>query len=403
MKDYFLIAWKNLLRRKLRSWLTIIGIFIGIAAVVALIGLGQALQTAIGSQFSDLEPDKITFTNADAGFGPPGSTSAESLTDREIRLISKVNGVEEVFGMYLEPVRLEYNGVDIFTFVLTMPMDKAQQNLIYRSFDKLEKGNLIYSSSSKKILLGNTFFTEDVFGRKINIGSTVKINGEVFSVNGILSKSGSFTKNSAIYALQDDIEDLTDQTDSYDLINIYVENQDEAEEIAEKIREIIREDRNEKIGEEGFSIETAGSNLQSIKAVLSMVNVVVIAIASIALLIGGIGVANNMFTSVLERQNEIGIMKAIGAQNYAVMSIFLFESGLLGLFGGIAGTLFGLFISWGVISIAAIFLGEGFLQMNTSLTLLLGPSLFAFVIGMIAGYIPAKQASKLSPVEALRK
>ena len=403
MKDYFLIAWRNLLRKKLRSWLTIIGIFIGIAAVVALISLGQALQTAISSQFSDLEPDKITFKNADAGYGPPGTTAAEDLTDKDIKLVSRISGIKEVHGTYLEPVTLEYNDVSVFTFASSIPMEKTQQNFVYRSFDNPEKGNLIYSSNSKKVLLGNDYYVNNIFGRKIKIGSTLTINDIDFRVNGFLSKSGSYTKNGAIYILEEDIEEITNQSDQYDLIQIYAESENNIEELAEEIREVIRKDRKDELGDESFSVDTAGNNIQSIKSILSMVNIVVIAIASIAILIGGIGVANNMFTSVLERRSEIGIMKAIGAKNNSVMSIFLFEAGLLGLFGGIGGTLFGFLISWSVIAIASIFLGDGFLKLTLTPLIVLGPAIFSFIVGIIAGYIPAKQASKLNPVDALRK
>ncbi len=403
MKDYFLIAWRNLLRRKLRSWLTIIGIFIGIAAVVALISLGQALQTAVSSQFSDLEPDRITLKNADAGFGPPGTTAAESLTNREVKLIQKVTGVKEAYGIYLEPVILEYNGVSTFSFAMSIPMDKTQQNLRYKAFDDLEKGNLIYSSNTRKILLGIDFYKKNIFNRKLNVGTTIKINNEDFKINGFLGETGAFTKNSATYILEKDLEDITNQSDQYDLIQIYVDDQDNIDTIAKGIRDIVRKDRKDTEGEESFSVETAGTSLQNMNVILSMVNIVVIAIASMAILIGSIGVANNMFTSVLERQNEIGIMKAIGARNISVMSIFLFEAGLLGLFGGIAGTLFGILIAWGITAIATVFLGEGLFVLNLPLSLLLGPALFSFVVGIIAGYIPARQASQLNPVEALRK
>ena len=150
------------------------------------------------------------------------------------------------------------------------------------------------------------------------------------------------------------------------------------------------------------SIDTTGSTLSNINTVLIMVNAVVIAIASIALLIGGIGVANTMFTSIVERKKEIGIMKAIGAKNKDIMKIFLIESGLLGFFGGLAGALFGLTIAYLVSSIARQIIGGELFKVTLSWPLLIGASLFSFIIGLIAGYIPARQASKLNPVQALR-
>lgn len=402
MKDYFLLSFRNLKRRGLRSWLTVIGIFIGIAAVVALISLGQALQLAISSQFASLEPDKIQLKNAENGMAPPGSNSAKSLTQREIDLISNVKYINAVYGTYLRPVTLNYNGKSQFTFIQSLPSKNEYLKIIYRKYKKTEQGDFLSAYQNQKILLGNSFLTNNIFGKEIKLGDNIKINNKEFRVIGFLEKSGSFAINQAVYLLDVDLEDLLNLKKNYDLIEIYVEDQKYVDEVANEIKEIIRKDRKEDIGEESFSIDTPSTTLNNINTVLIMVNAVVITIASIALLIGGIGVANTMFTSIVERKKEIGIMKAIGAKNKDILKIFLIESGLLGFFGGLAGALFGLTIAYLVSNIATQIIGGELFKVMLSWPLLIGASFFSFIIGLIAGYIPAKQASKLNPVQALR-
>ena len=404
MKDYFLLAWKNLHRRKLRSWLTLIGIFIGVSAVVALISVGQSLETGISSQFSELEPDKIIVQNANAGFGPPGAGAIASLSDNEVKLIERNPRVKIVFPQYLRPSNAEFNNVPQMTYVSSIPMDSKSQEIVYSSInDFVENGSLLSSSDSGKVVLGYMFSNEEYFGKEVKIGDKITINDKEFKIKGILEQTGTFTKNMAIYILDEDVEKMLDVNEEYDYINVYVKDIKQVEQVAEEIRESLRKDRNEDIGEESFTVTTAKSNLDSINNILFIVRVIVIAIATISLVIGGIGVANTMFTSVLERRDEIGIEKAIGAKNSAIQMIFLFESGLLCFIGGILGALFGILLSFSITSITSALIGNNLLKINISWSLLIGAALFSFVVGILAGYIPAMQASKLNPVEALRK
>jgi len=127
-----------------------------------------------------------------------------------------------------------------------------------------------------------------------------------------------------------------------------------------------------------------------------------VGIAAISLIVGGIGVANTMYTSVLERTKEIGTMKAVGAKNSDIMFLFLIESGLLGLIGGVIGVLIGLGLSKIAEYFATVQLGTNLLQASASTNLIIGALIFSFLIGAISGVFPAMQASKLKPVDALR-
>ena len=149
-------------------------------------------------------------------------------------------------------------------------------------------------------------------------------------------------------------------------------------------------------------MQTPLQAIGTVNTILNIINLIVVGIAVISLLVGGIGIANTMYTSVLERTREIGTMKAVGAKNKDILLIFLIESGLLGLVGGIVGALIGLGLGFIVSGAANSYFGEEIIRVNLSLPLIFGAIIFSFLMGIFAGVVPALQASKLKPVEALR-
>ncbi len=251
-------------------------------------------------------------------------------------------------------------------------------------------------------MLGNDFLSDD-FGKPIRIGSKVSINGKDFEVVGILKKTSTFTINSVVLMLEDDMKDLLDINEEVDLIVAQVENKNKIEEVAQDLEKKFRKDRNLKEGEEDFSIQTPLQALSGVNNILSIINIIIIGIAAISLLVGAIGITNTMYTSVLERTKEIGIMKAIGAENKDILFVFIIESGLLGLVGGIIGVIIGLGLAFGVSQAAGNFLGGIDLGIKISYPLIIGAISFSFFIGIASGILPAMQASKLKPTEALRR
>ena len=177
----------------------------------------------------------------------------------------------------------------------------------------------------------------------------------------------------------------------------------EINDVASRIEDKMRKDRKEKKGEEDFSVQTPVKALGTVNLILNIINLIVTGIAAISLVVGGIGIMNTMYTSVLERTKEIGIMKAIGARNSDVMKIFLIESGLLGLVGGVVGAVIGLLLAFGVSGAANAAFGSVILKVTLSWPLLLMSISFSLIIGIVSGISPAIQASKLKPVDALRK
>ena len=407
LSDYFLLALGNLRHRGLRSWLTIIGVFIGIAAVVSLISMGQGLQAAVIGQFGTLSVDKLTIQNKGTGFGPPGSTVVEKLNENDLEIIKNVRGVDKVIPRLVRVGSLEYNKISGFGYSTDIPEEQDLIDIIYESFDfEAEEGRLLRVGDKNKVLLGNNFLETDDFGKEFKVGKKVKIKGEIekeFEIVGILKKSSSFQMNSIIFMMSDDMKEVFDIEDEYDLIVAQVQNKDEIENVAEEIKRKLRNDRNEKIGEESFTVETPLQALGAVNTILNIINLIVIGIAAISLFIGGVGIANTMYTSVVERTKEIGIMKAIGAQNKNILIIFLIEAGLLGLVGGIVGAIVGLGGAMLVSELAGQFLGEGLFTITISYPLLVGAVAFSFFVGVLSGIFPALQASKLNVVDASRR
>ena len=403
LNKYLFLAIKNLKRRGLRSWLTMLGIFIGIAAVVSLISLGSGLQNAITGQFSSLGTDKLVMTNAETGFGPPGSSAVKKLTDHDVDVIKSVNGVSDVIPRLLRVVKTEYNKAITYSYAVSMPDNDKQFGIIYKTINlDAEQGRLLQVSDKGKVLLGNQFSKTKDYGKDVTVGSNINIQGKDFQIVGILNPSSTFTINSAMLLNEKDMKDILNLNNEWDMIIIIVANGFDTEQVAKDISEKIRKDRKEKEGEEDFSVQTPSQSLQSVNTVLSIINLIIVGIATISLIVGGIGIANTMYTSVLERRKEIGVMKAIGARNSDVLKIFLFESGLLGLVGGIIGALMGLLLALGLSGVANTALGTKLLSVEISWPLLIGSIAFSLFIGVLSGVLPAMQASKLKPVDALR-
>lgn len=401
--DFLKLSFSSLKRRKLRSGLTMLGIIIGIAAVVALISLGDGLRTAVTGQFSTLSADKLTIQNAGTGFGPPGSTSVRKLTEHDLKLIRSVNGVDYAVPRMIRIGKFEYNKVASFRYIADLPNDQKAADIIYSSFDaKIDSGRLLKPGENGKILLGHSFQNDQEFGKEIVTGSKIIIQGKSFEVIGILKESSSFQLNVVGMMSTDDLKSLLNIGDEIDLIVAQIKDPKQTEAVGKRIEDRLRRDRDEKLGEEDFSVQTPLQAISSINTILNIINLIVTGIAAISLIIGGIGIANTMYTSIMERTKEIGTMKAVGATNKDILTMFVVESGLLGLIGGVVGAFLGLGMASAASGIANAAFGGTIISVVVSYPLFFGAIGFSFLIGILSGFIPAFQASKLKPVDALR-
>lgn len=400
IKEATRIALRNLTHRRIRSLLTLVGIFAGIAAVVALISLGQGLQGAINEQFSSIGTDVFTISGAGSSYGPPGTNSVGIINDHDITIIERVNGVEFAFGRYMKPTILKQGNDEKMSYALSLPEGESFELMVESLNIDIEDGRLISQDDKRKISIGGTVSFED---EEFEVGEKITIKDEVFTIVGKIKKTGNPMVDDTFLMTKESIEELFDIEDDYNIIIVSVNEGADLLQVKESVERQMRKDRDLKEGEEDFEISTPQETLESLNSILTTVQVLIIGIAAISLLVGAIGIANTMYTSVLERRREIGIMKSVGATNNNILIIFLIESGLLGLLGGIIGIIIGIGISKGVELGAFYYFGESLIKATIPFWLIAGALLFAFVLGTISGTLPARQASKLKPVDALRK
>jgi putative ABC transport system permease protein len=403
IRDTLKLAFQNLSNRKLRSWLTMIGIFIGIAAVVALIGLGEGLRTTVISQFGFLGNDILTVQAAGIDYaGPPGTGAINPLSDELAAKIARLSGVSVAFNRHIEGGRVEFNRQQRISIVGSMPVGENRRIFERMSNLKTLQGRLLRDGDDKRVVLGYNFYSRDRFGKPIKAGDRILINGKSFEVAGILERKGSFMFDQIILMNEDAMLDLFENKGTTNIIAVQVRNINEMDKVKEDVERLLRRERNVKLGEEDFSVETPQKILETLESTLFAIQLFVYIIAAISLLVGGIGIMNTMYTAVLERTKEIGIMKAIGAKNSTIFLQFFVESGFLGMVGGIIGVLLGLVLSYGTAYLARLALGSQIIQAHVSPLLIIGALTFSFVLGTLFGVLPALRASKLQPVDALR-
>ncbi len=402
--DYFRLAFRNLSRRRLRSWLTMIGIIIGITAVVSLIGMGQGLKYAITSQFGKLGSDKIT-VQASGGFGPPGTAVIKPLTKHNLQRLLQVNGVVNGAGVLVRPGKLEYNDIVGFGYAISLPADTQARKLVEESNDlKIQGGRLLSPGDINKIDVGSKLGSDsNGFGKPITSGSKVLLNDKLFQVVGVFESQGSFITDSSIYMNEKDMRNLLDiPSNVYDTITLQVDPNADISKVQADIEKVMRRERDVKVGEEDFTVQTPQQILNQVNSTLFAVQLFVYIIAGISIVVGGIGIMNTMFTSVIERTRDIGIMKSIGARNSTIFLLFFIESGLLGSVGGAIGAGLGVSLAHGLAYAGRVALGADLIQARISPFLVIFSIAGAFILGSIFGIIPALNASRLHPVDALR-
>ncbi len=404
IKDYFNLAFISIRKRGLRSWLTMIGIFIGIAAIVSLIGLGEGLKAAINSQLGFLGKDVLAIMPS-GGFGPPGTGVTNPLTDKELDAVKRTAGVKGAVGRIQELVKLNYNKKTMFNYAISIPDGDGRD--VLEKILKLEtqKGRLLEDGDKGYVVLGANFMKDDnLFGKAITAGSKIKIQDKEFKVMGILEKKGSIALDRAVFMNEEDLRNLVDRPgDDYDLIGALVDENAEISKIKFDIEKELRKIRKVKEGYEDFSVQTPQSIIANVNNILLGVQIFIYIIAGISILVGGIGIMNTMYASVVERTKDIGIMKSIGAKNSAIFWLFFIESGLLGAVGGFVGSFFGYLMANGLAFAGRFALGSSLISANVTLPLILSAILFSFVVGSFFGTLPAVQASRLNPVDSLRR
>ena len=401
IKDYFKISLKNVRRRKLRSWLTIVGIVISIATIFTLISLSLGLQDAIEEQFRQLGTDKF-YIQPRGQFGPPGSTSiAQELTEEDVKVVEKVSGVVDLSYYTVGNAKVEFGEESRYVMTAGIPLDQSEV-LIETGFYKPKEGRLLKEGDIGEVMIGSQYKDNNYFKKPVHAGDKLTINGQEFKVRGVLESIGNSQDDRLIYMGYEDFRPLFEIPERADFIFVQVAQEENIKSIADRTEKKLLSSRGLEEETRDFTILTPEELLESINQVLVIITGFLFGVGAISLLVGGIGIANTMFTSVVERTKEIGVMKAIGAQNKDILLLFTIESGFLGLVGGAIGVLFGIGIGKIIEIIAVEQLGTTILQVSTPLWLMGASLVFSFAIGSISGLWPAYRAANIKPVDALR-
>ncbi|MBI2549298.1 ABC transporter permease [Candidatus Woesearchaeota archaeon] len=401
IKELSAYVLNNLWHRKLRSFLTIVSILIGITAIFALVSFGQGLRTYMDQTFKELGSDKLVLQAK--GFGPPGSGTA-TFSQKDLNFVEGINGIDEVSAMMIENTIVQFTQGEKprYVYVMGMPTDE-RSDLIEELFTvQVERGRELRRNDKFKAVVGYNYqFPEKVFKKQVELGDTLTINNVEVEVVGFYGTVGNPEDDRNIYVSWETAEDIFDVKDEYNWVIMRTAPGQVPRDLATKVQDKLMNYRGVKEGEEDFFVETFEDIVATFGNVILVLNVILFLIALISVVVAGVNIMNTMYTAVLERTKEIGIMKAVGAQRGMILFLFVMESGVLGLLGGIFGIFFGYLISRFGASIA-VYYGLSFLQPAFPLWLTLGCLLFSFLVGAIAGLMPALRASNLNPVDALR-
>lgn len=392
IQDFVEFAVNGIKHRKLRSWLTIVGIVIGVGAIIALISITQGLQASVEEQFETFGVNRIFV--APKGFQGPGSQS-EGLTKDDVDTVEGIGAFEYVTPFLFRSQEIEFKNEVKFTSVFGMPPEDIER--FFKDVDIETTGGRFLRKGEKFVALLGSRVPTDIFDKEIRIRNTIQIGKEDFKVIGILESQGNAQDDNSITIPLDTARIIFDEPDDVDGMMAQVKAGLDIPTVQKRVERRLEQVRDD----ENFQVLTASQIAEQVTQILGVFQVVLVGIAGISLVVGGIGIMNSMYTSVLERTKEIGIMKAIGARNEDILYIFLIESGLIGLIGGVFGVSLGMGIAV-LVEAGAAAAGFSFLQISTSPGLIIFGLFFAIIVGVLSGTLPAIQASKLQPVQALK-
>jgi len=403
IKEYFKIALRNLKTRSLRSWLTILGIVIGIFLIISLLSLSEGIKKAINQQLETMGGDMIMVM--------PGSEEnlmgmmmgGEVLEREDIMAIEKTKGVENVLIMSYRGIVVRYKEEAKMVFLTGLPWDQGLEILEKFQGWSLSEGR--WPVPGKREVIVGKQWVIDIFKEKVRVDEEIVMKGRKFKVIGILNSLGNKSDDSNIYLDIGLYQDLTgEKRGSARMAMVKIEEGLSADEVAKDIKDSLQKTGKRRFGGDtaDFAVVTSEKIMGITNNVLGIIQSAIIFFASIAILVGGIGITNTMFTSIRERTREIGVMKAIGAKNSTVLTIFLIEAGIIGLVGGAGGIILGI-ICAKIIELYSQANPLFYFSVSVSPGLILFGLAFSLLVGCFAGFLPARQAAKLKPVEALRR
>jgi putative ABC transport system permease protein len=399
------IALRALLSNKLRSALTILGIVIGVAAVVALLSIGKGATASISDSVSSMGSNLVTIS-AQMRFGPGGSGSSASLLYSDYEdILSSVSGIREAVPVY-EARKTVASTTRSSNYTVS---GVTANYLDVRSYT-IAEGRFIsasdYADDKQVVVLGATV-AADIFDGLSPLGRTLTIGGKEFTVIGIFAESGSTTGMSSgdnvvlipLSTAYDKVFGTTATSNGKRTVTSIYISASTAEDVDSVISDselMLRSNHKLTLTEDlPFQVASQAAALEALSSVSGTMTAFLGAIAAISLLVGGIGIMNIELVSVTERTREIGLRKAVGATRRVILTQFMIETMVLATLGGLLGILLGS-------AIALVFTWLGLITAKITMDTLLLAFFSAAIIGLFFGIYPAAQASKLRPIVALR-
>ncbi len=391
------IALRALQVHKLRSLLTMLGIIIGVGAVVAMVSVGQGATVQIKQRIASLGANVIYIFpgsfNVGGVRGGAGSTVSTLTLDDADAIAQNCPDVTAVAPIVRRGVQVVYSDQNWATQVNGTTPDYLE----VRSWD-IADGAMFTSAddeaATKICVLGQTV-VDNLFPDEEPVGAIIRINNVPFTVTGVLSVKGSDQDDIILVPVITALRRLTGQTYINQLM-VSASSQKTADAAQDEITELLRARHNIRTGQDDdFTVRNVADVASAVQSTSRVLTLLLASIASVSLLVGGIGIMNIMLVSVTERTREIGIRMAVGAKSRDVLLQFLVEAVLTSLLGGIIGILFGLGVS-GLLGLIA--------KWNTPIVpgAILLAFCFSAVVGIFFGYYPARRAANLDPIEALR-
>ncbi|MEE8408314.1 MAG: ABC transporter permease [Myxococcota bacterium] len=389
-------AIASLAANKLRSALTMLGVIIGVAAVIALVSLGQGVEVYIKDAFSGIGTNLIAVRvgkTETRGQGPPAGSPPRRLTMEDVRALR----MRTRYLRAVTPIMFSSATVEHESFARSVNVFGVDHQWSGVFNIDAEVGRFLsetdVTSDRRVVVLGRTVWQE-LFGTRNPVGATVNVGGSRFRVIGVTGAKGStlgLDFDDVVYLSAPFVQQMNGQSGLHG-IRARATSEEVIDLAAQEIRTILT-DRHR---QEDFSVETQAELFKTLGKILAVLTVFLAGIAAISLLVGGIGIMNIMLVTVRERTREIGVRMALGARRRDILAQFLIESVLLATIGGSIG------IALGTAGPHIVHLLVEEFPAVTSLWSVVLAFVFSFAVGVVFGVFPAVQAAKLDPIEALR-